>query len=82
MRKIAFIGTGYVGLVSGVCIAEFGHDVTCVDIDQSKINDLNQGRIPIYEPELESLLKQNILSINQLQLHGFTFDNVGRRFSQ
>ena len=61
MRKIAFIGTGYVGLVSGVCIAEFGHDVTCVDIDQSKINDLNQGRIPIYEPELESLLKQNVL---------------------
>ena len=61
MRKIAFIGTGYVGLVSGVCIAEFGHDVTCVDIDQSKINDLNQGRIPIYEPELESLFKQNVL---------------------
>jgi len=61
MRKIVFIGTGYVGLVSGVCTSEFGHDVTCVDIDQSKINDLNQGRITIYEPELEFLLKQNVL---------------------
>ena len=57
--KIAIIGTGYVGLVSGVCFAEFGFDVTCVDKDRSKIQALKQGEVPIYEPGLETILKRN-----------------------
>ncbi|ELR98322.1 UDP-glucose/GDP-mannose dehydrogenase family protein [Gloeocapsa sp. PCC 73106] len=58
--KISVIGTGYVGLVSGVCFAEKGYQVICVDIDQDKINKINQGIPPIYEQRLEELLKKNI----------------------
>ncbi len=57
--KIAVIGTGYVGLVTGTCFAETGNNVTCVDIDQSKIKKLNSGHITIYEPGLEKLFLRN-----------------------
>jgi UDPglucose 6-dehydrogenase len=60
--KIAMIGSGYVGLVSGVCFADFGHSVTCVDNDPSKIAALDRGEIPIYEPGLELLLAANVRS--------------------
>jgi UDPglucose 6-dehydrogenase len=58
--KIVMIGSGYVGLVSGVCLADFGHSVTCVDKDEAKIEALRQGRIPIYEPGLEDLVAANV----------------------
>lgn len=57
--KIAVIGTGYVGLVSGVCLAEVGHDVVCVDIDAAKVKRLQKGDVPIYEPGLQELLYKN-----------------------
>jgi len=57
--KIAVIGTGYVGLVSGACFSEFGFEVVCVDQDARKIEQLKAGKIPIYEPELDTLVKRN-----------------------
>lgn len=57
--KIAVVGTGYVGLVTGTCFAETGNEVTCIDINQSKIDMLNNGQMPIYEPELDVLFERN-----------------------
>lgn len=68
--NIAVIGTGYVGLVSGTCLAEVGNNVICVDIDKDKVNQLKKGIVPIYEPNLEELFLKNI---NADRLH-FTTD--------
>lgn len=60
MKKIAIVGTGYVGLVTGVALSDIGHDVTCVDIDETKVAKMNQGLSPIYEPGLAELMTKNI----------------------
>src|SRR3989344_898590 len=57
--NICVIGTGYVGLVAGTCFADSGNDVICVDVDARKIDKLNRGELPIYEPGLEELVKRN-----------------------
>jgi len=57
--RIAMIGTGYVGLVSGACLSEFGHEVVCIDKDQAKIAELNKGRVPIFEPGLDEVVAAN-----------------------
>src|SRR4029077_19745654 len=58
--RIAMIGSGYVGLVSGACFAEFGHDVICVDKDEAKVEALRTGSIPIFEPGLVQLVADNV----------------------
>ena len=58
--RVAMIGTGYVGLVSGACFADFGHEVTCVDKDKSKIDALERGVMPIFEPGLDALVASNV----------------------
>ncbi|HEY0886016.1 MAG TPA: UDP-glucose/GDP-mannose dehydrogenase family protein [Ramlibacter sp.] len=57
--RVAIFGTGYVGLVTGTCLAEVGHDVVCVDVDASKIDGLGRGEVPIYEPGLEPMVRAN-----------------------
>ena len=63
--KIAMIGTGYVGLVSGVCFSDFGHEVVCVDKDPKKITMLEAGEVPIYEPGLDEVLLRNVAAGRQ-----------------
>jgi len=58
--QIAILGCGYVGLVSGACLAEIGHSVVCTDNDESKISTLNQGVLPIYEPYLQGIVTRNV----------------------
>ena len=58
--KITIFGTGYVGLVTGACLADVGHHVLCMDVDQGKIDKLRNGHIPIYEPGLESIVKHTV----------------------
>ena len=62
MKKIAVVGTGYVGLVTGTCFAETGNNVTCIDIDEKKVERLKNGEVPIYEPNLDVLFERNITS--------------------
>ena len=57
--RLTMVGTGYVGLVTGSCFAETGNDVTCLDVDDSKIQMLNQGKSPIYEPGLSEMITRN-----------------------
>ena len=59
MIRVAVVGTGYVGLVTGACLADFGNEVLCVDVDASKIARLSQGEIPFFEPGLEELVDRN-----------------------
>ncbi|HEU5068945.1 MAG TPA: UDP-glucose/GDP-mannose dehydrogenase family protein [Verrucomicrobiae bacterium] len=75
--KIAIIGTGYVGLVTGTCFAEVGHTVTCVDNDEAKVRLLQAGGIPIYEPGLEELVRKNVAA-GRLQFTSSTADGVAR----
>ena len=58
--NISIFGTGYVGVVTGACLAEAGHEIYCVDVDQEKIDLLNSGQIPIYEPGLKDLVSRNL----------------------
>ena len=60
--RVTMIGAGYVGLVSGACFADFGHDVVCVDKDETKIKKLENGEIPIFEPGLDALVAENVKS--------------------
>ncbi len=68
MQKICMIGTGYVGLVTGVCLADFGNSVTCVDLDEKKIELLRAGVMPFYEFALEEVVGRNVRE-GRLKLH-------------
>src|SRR4051794_2004728 len=73
--KIAVIGTGYVGLVTGAGFSDFGHDVTCVDIDERRIEGLKRGEMPFHEPGLPDLVRRN-LELGRLHFTTSTTDAV------
>ena len=78
--KVTVFGIGYVGLVQGAVLSEVGHDVMCVDIDSDKVERLKQGHIPIYEPGLEALVKENYASVkitNLVYRHGYKTRSSG-----
>src|SRR2546425_6633210 len=75
MVTISVVGTGYVGLVTGACFAEVGHQVVCVDNDLKKLAILQAGGIPIYEPGLEALVKKNVAA-GRLRFTGEISDGV------
>jgi UDPglucose 6-dehydrogenase len=77
MSRICMIGTGYVGLVSGACLADFGNDVICVDIDESRIDSLKDGEIPIYEPGLKEIVVRNV-SAGRIEFTTDLADSVAR----
>src|SRR5271157_3993561 len=74
--KLTIIGTGYVGLVTGACFAEVGHRVICVDNDAAKVKILQEGGIPIYEPGLEEVVKNNVAA-GRLRFSNNTAEGVG-----
>src|SRR5205823_13759719 len=74
---IAIIGSGYVGLVTGACFADVGHNVICVDNDEEKIKTLQAGRLPIYEPDLEEIVHRNV-SAHRLHFSSSIRDGVDK----
>ena len=78
--KIAIVGSGYVGLVTGACFAQVGHQVICVDNDERKVEMLRSGEVPIYEPGLEQLVQRN-LSANRLSFADSIQEQIGSKSS-
>ena len=73
--KIAIVGTGYVGLVTGTCLADSGNDVTCLDVDEKKVAVLKNGNVPFYEPGLEELVERNA-KVGRLHFTSDTYEAI------